>query len=248
MEYMQLEDTFSPVLHRINAALRYRAAHPTKPIPPPAEVLIRYSHPPTELTRQAQGALAHLITTANVKKVPPKVKGRKRGRDVDKPLSGLDIGSLLGNEKRIKLSAENAIPEYKQLLATSEDPTIIRKASAQLGEIIETYVRHSVGDSGYGRAIEAIRIFKEEMIELEEPDVYNEWLRDFKSKVLGNGLGGDRKELWWLIRVHKLGLIHKGLSEVADVDEEEAKAVSSILLKRTCTLLTALKFMSGKWN
>jgi len=221
-----MEDTFSPVLHRINGALRYRAAHPNKPVPPPAEILTRYSQPPTELTQRAQDSLANLANTANIKKVPPKAKGRKRAREVDKPLSGLDIGALLGNEKRIKISAENAVPEFKQLLATSEDPTIIRKASTQLGEIIESYIKHSVGDSGYGRAVEAIRVFKEEMIELEEPDVYNTWAQGFKDKLLGDALGGDRREMWWLVRVNKLGLIHRGQSDVSSVTEEEAKTVS----------------------
>ena len=87
-------------------------------------------------------------------------------------------------------------------------------------------MKHSVGDSSYGRAVEAIRVFKEEMIEMEEPDLFNEWIRRFKERLLKAELGGDRKEMWWLVRVHKLGLIHRGLSDVSKVSEEDAKAVS----------------------
>jgi ATP-dependent DNA helicase 2 subunit 2 len=221
-----MEETFSPILHRVNAALRYRAAHPTAPIQQAAEILTRYSQPPTELVQHSRASLADLIKSADVKKVPAKTKGRKRARDTDKPLSGLDIGALLGTEKRVKLTAANAIPEFRQLLATSEDPEIIQNASLQLANVIEDYVNDSVGDSGYGRAIESIRVFKEEMIELEEPDIYNTWMKKFKEKLLNGDLGEGRNEMWWRVRVNKLGLIHRNLSEVSTISEEDAKAVS----------------------
>ncbi|KAJ9637209.1 ATP-dependent DNA helicase yku80 [Coniosporium tulheliwenetii] len=223
-EYMPMEDTFSPVLHRINQAIRWRAVHPTEPIPPPYEILTRYSAPPEELLQQAQPYLNAVLKAADVKKVPPKQKGRKRHREAEKPLSGLNVEELLGREKRQKISAENAIPEFKQMLATTEDIGTIKDAAKQIGSIIQSYIRHSVGDSGYKRAVEAIRVVREEMTELEEPGVFNDLIRDLKTKILGEELGGDRKEMWWLVRANRLGLIDKRMSPLSEVEEDEAKA------------------------
>jgi ATP-dependent DNA helicase 2 subunit 2 len=42
---------------------------------------------------------------------------------------------------------------------------------------------------------------REEMKELEEPAPFNDFFRERKKKVLGGELGGDRKEMWYSIRV-----------------------------------------------
>ncbi|KAK3078793.1 hypothetical protein LTS18_006604, partial [Coniosporium uncinatum] len=223
-EYAALEDTYSPALHRINQAIRWRAVHPTEEVPPPYEILTKYMNPPEDLIKNAQPHLDKLIAAADVKKVPPKQKGRKRTRqDMEKPLSGLDIDALLGGEKRVRISADNAVPEFKQMLANADAIPVIADAMKQMSTIVRDHIRHSVGDSGYGRAVEGIRVMREEMVELEEPGQYNEFLRDLKEKLLGGELGGDRGEMWWQIRANRLGLIDKRLSHVSDVAEEDAK-------------------------
>ena len=63
-----MTDTFSPVLHRIDQAVRWRAVHPTEPIPPPYEILTRFSQAPEDLLIKAKRRLEKLITIAEVKK------------------------------------------------------------------------------------------------------------------------------------------------------------------------------------
>lgn len=65
---MPITDTFSPVLHRIDQAVRWRAVNPTEPIPPPYEILTRYSQPPKDLVAQSKRKLEKLMAAANVKK------------------------------------------------------------------------------------------------------------------------------------------------------------------------------------
>ena len=67
-EYMAMTDTYSPVLHRIDQAVRWRAVHPTEPVPPPYEILTRYSKIPEELQVASQSQLAKLMKIADVKK------------------------------------------------------------------------------------------------------------------------------------------------------------------------------------
>ncbi|KAL2810409.1 SPOC like C-terminal domain-containing protein [Aspergillus granulosus] len=222
-----IEDSFSPVLHRINAAIRSRAINPNEPIPPPAAILTQFSQPPQHLLESAQQQLKKLIEVADVKKVPPKAKGRKRAREPEKPLSGLDIDALLSQEKRVRISPNNAIPEFKQTLAHAENIETTKDAVTQMRAIIEAQVKHSLGDANYDRVIEGLGVIREELISYEEPRLYNDFLRELKEKILKEKLGGDRRELWWLLKRSKLGLIDQKQSELSDVTEEDAKAFLS---------------------
>jgi ATP-dependent DNA helicase 2 subunit 2 len=227
-EYAKMDDTYSPLVHRIQQALRWRAVHPSEPIPQPYDILMKYMNPPDELVKKSKSTLDMVVKAGEVKKVPPKQKGRKRGRDIEKPLSGLDVEKLLGSEKRMKISADNAIPEFRQLLATTEDTGAIEDASKQMITIIENYIKHSTGDSGYARAAEAIRVMREELDELEEPGIFNDFMRRLKKKILKGELGGERREMWWQIRRNRLGLIDKKSNPQSDITEEDAKAVGLI--------------------
>ncbi|PGH30208.1 ATP-dependent DNA helicase II subunit 2 [[Emmonsia] crescens] len=232
VEAMPIEDSFSPLLHRIDQAIRWRAVHPSEPLPPVPETLQKLSRQPDTLQAQSKNTLTKLIAASDVKKVPPKAKGRKRDRDTDKPLSGLNVEELLQTEKRVKISADNAIPEFKQSLVSSQDLDAVKEAVKQMSTIIENQIRHSLGDANYDRAVEGLGTMKEELVAFEEPALYNAFIRSLKAKLLGNDLGGDRREMWWYIRKNRLGLIDKKLSELSDVTEEEARAVSHHFLGR----------------
>ncbi|KAL8673333.1 MAG: hypothetical protein Q9168_002257 [Polycauliona sp. 1 TL-2023] len=228
-EYMPMTDTFSPVLHRIDQAVRWRAVHPTKPVPPPYDVLVRYSNPPEELVTQSKKRLEKLMAAADVKKVPPKAKGRRRNRNEVKPLSGLDVEALLGgDQKKVKLSTQNAIPDFRRLLDSADTIEGLRDAAQQLGKIIEGRIKDSFGDIAYARALEEIRILREEMTEMEEAAVFNAFARHLKRKLLAEELGGNRKDFWWEYRKSKLGLIDNKAAETSDATEEDAKSFWSL--------------------
>jgi ATP-dependent DNA helicase 2 subunit 2 len=67
-EYMPIEKTYSPTVHRINQGIRRRATHPNEPVEPPADILTKYSRPPPGLITKAAPDLAALIKAADVKK------------------------------------------------------------------------------------------------------------------------------------------------------------------------------------
>lgn len=159
--------------------------------------------------------------------MPPKAKG-KRGRDLTKPLSGLDVDAILGREKRVKITIDNAIPEFKQMLETAEDIKAIEEAVKQMSVIIRSLITHSLGDSGYGRAIANLATMREELINMEEPGMYNGFVTDLKRRLLAGELGGDRRDVMWEIRKAKLGLIDKRASEVSDITETQATEVSAV--------------------
>lgn len=267
---MTFEDSFSPLLHRIDQAIRWRATNPTAPLPPTPQILQKFSIQPEHLQSESKTLLEDLIQASDVKKgawilnggnlfqpnssiapyhfspyifafslylglcaklmvaiVPPKVKGRKRNRDIETPLSNLDVEELLRGEKRLKISPENAIPEFKQTLEATEDIGKVKEAVKQMSSIIESQIRHSLGDINYNRAIEGLGTMKDELVGFEEPSLYNEFIRELKKKLLSDQLGGDRREMWWLIRKNRIGLIDNRVSDQSDVTEQEAKEAST---------------------
>lgn len=111
------------------------------------------------------------------------------------------------------------------MLSRAENIESIYDAVKQICVIIETQVKDSLGDANYDRVVEELGTIREEMVDYEEPALYNDFLRSLKSKLLLEELGGNRRELWWLLRRSKVGLIDRNTSGRSEVSEEEAKEV-----------------------
>ncbi|KAL2693793.1 hypothetical protein Neosp_000356 [[Neocosmospora] mangrovei] len=221
-EFAPIDDTFNPTIHRINHAVKSRAVYPEKPIPDTPSILLRFASPPEDLIEKVQSKIDSLVEVADVKKVPPKVKG-KRGREPVKPISGLDVDALLGEEERKEeIDPDNAVPEFKQMLAATEEVAQIEEAAKQMGAIITTFITESFGDAKYARAMECLGVMREELTNLEEPGLYNAFVRDMKKQLLSGDLGGDRRDFWFKVRWSRMGLIDKKQSEVSTVSPEEA--------------------------
>lgn len=156
--------------------------------------------------------------------VPAKAQAKRVKKDTVKPLSGLDIDSLLGqSRKKTAISKENAIPEFKQALATAADDASIENAARQMSDIIRKLIQESFADLQYGQAAENLRVMRNELIDLEVPAVYNKFVRALKKSILSGELDGDRREMWFKHVVGgRLGLIAKDESEVSDVTAADA--------------------------
>ncbi|GAM88849.1 hypothetical protein ANO11243_068830 [Dothideomycetidae sp. 11243] len=238
-EYAAIDETFSPMLHRINQIIRHRAVHPSAPLPPVPDALIRFSRPPEHLISKAQNHIDALSAAADIKRVPPKTVARRGRRKEDtKPLSGLDVNALLASNPRdnqtgsaaptdsSKIDPRNAVPEFKQLLQRADDMPAVHAAVAQMGKITRDLVSASTGDANYARATECLRVVREEMVDLEDAEAWNDLLKEFKKDLFAGKLGGDRAELWFELRAARLGLIRSNECQ-GGVDEEEAKAFMS---------------------
>lgn len=116
------------------------------------------------------------------------------------------------------------------MLDVVENISGIRDAVTQLGSIIETRVKDSFGDINYERAIEELDVMRSEMMEIEEPAIYNEFVKTFKTKLLQGELSGDRRDMWYGLKKAELGLIDSKQSESSTVTKEEAKLVSYFCL------------------
>lgn len=70
-EFAAIEEAYSPVLHRVQQAIRWRAVHPTEEIPPPPGILTRYMKPQEHLLKQAKPSLDAIIAAGDVKRGKP---------------------------------------------------------------------------------------------------------------------------------------------------------------------------------
>jgi ATP-dependent DNA helicase 2 subunit 2 len=233
-EYMSMDETYAPMLHRLNQVIKHRAVYPDKEPPPPYEILTRYSRPPEELVKKSADALERVVEAADVKKVPPKARGKRYGkkREQPKPLSDLDVSALLAQDPRrksMRIDPRNAISDFKDLIGNEDVANAAPDLVRQMKSIIYDWIRHSIGKNNYQQCVAAIRTMREELGETwEEPELFNDFMRELKKKVLSGELGEGRSELWYDIRMAKLSLLTKDeLSpEVRDrgVEEQEAKA------------------------
>lgn len=166
---------------------------------------------------------------------PPKGKGKRpdntyhavSGNAVDLLDGLLEVGRV---SKRKKISKNNAIPEFKQVvqaLASANDEEAISEAVKDMERVIHSLIKESTGDSNYDQALEQIGVLREQMFNYEIPELYNRFLRDLKTKIKSGALGEGRKDLWWRVRYPgKLGLITMEQLDPSDVTAEEAKKVS----------------------
>lgn len=226
-EMLEMDETFSPVLHTIEGAIRYRAVYPNAGVPPKREAFLAYSKQPEELQAQSQEALRRLVKAADVKKVPPRVKGR-RHREPEKPLSNLDVNELLRKEKRTKISPDNAISEFKQMLDRAETTEVIEDAVKQMGAIVEERIRTAFGEGSHGRILEELGVMRSMIFELEMPALYNTFLRSLKDKSDRGGLEGDRSFFWSQVNHGSLGPITKDEMDVSEMTKEDATALMAL--------------------
>ncbi|EHK96413.1 putative ATP-dependent DNA helicase II subunit 2 [Glarea lozoyensis 74030] len=226
IEYMTMEETYSPTVHRINAAIRNRAIYPDEPIKPPPEVVMKWANPPADLITNAASQLKRLQKVADVKKVEAKKKGKRFNREQITPLSGLDIDALLDTNTTQAISSENSIPEFRQALGRTTSEAEILSTTKQMGAIIRKLVKESVGEASYARALENLRVMREEMVDLDMPEIYNDFVKALKKALLGGELdsnnGGEGKVFWVDVKRGKLGLIDQSTTDGSNVTAEEA--------------------------
>jgi ATP-dependent DNA helicase 2 subunit 2 len=214
-EYMPMDETYAPMLHRLHQVIKHRAVYPDAEPPPPYEISTRYSRPPDELVKRSEEALQRLVEASDVKKVPPKARGRRLGkrREQPKPLSNLDVNALLAQDPRRKskrIDPKNAVAEFKQHMEAAQeedDPQVIPNLVRQMKTIIFDWIRHSVGDRNYQTVVAAVSTMREELLEMEEPQLFNDFMKELKARLLSEELGGSRSDMWYALRSARLYLL-----------------------------------------
>ena len=176
--------------------------------------------------------------------VADKVRG-KRTRDQIKPLSGLDVNSLLNSQKpraARKITMANSIPDFKQLLEATVSSSEILELVTQMAEVIYKMVANTLTDGSFDIVTANMRVLRSQMMDLEMPEIYNDFIRAFKQKLIAgelfeNNFASNERELWFRVKSKRLGLIDKEVSEHSDISKEEAAQVSTVFVFMASILL-----------
>lgn len=108
------------------------------------------------------------------------------------------------------------------MLASSTEDAKIIDAAKQMGKIIRTQISESTGESGTEQAFANMRVFRSEMIDYEEPKLYNDFLKDLKEKIVKQQLVDGERDFWYHFKTARLGLIDQTALDISEVTEEEA--------------------------
>lgn len=163
--------------------------------------------------------------------------GKRQREPSKKPISNIDIEAMLveGMRSRKKqITQDNAIPAFKQALRLlnieSDDEKHFVSAVDDMTKVIHSLIRDSMGDQHYDRALENIGVMREQLIGLEVPGLYNDFMMGLKTKLKSGALGGDRRDFWVKIRYPgRLGLIDNTQSEYSAITADDARKVSSVV-------------------
>ncbi|BFZ63743.1 ATP-dependent DNA helicase yku80 [Saitoella coloradoensis] len=230
VDLIKPEDTYNAVVYRINQALIHRAVHPGAKLPPIPESILKYSKPVPEIANRMEGPLKALERACDIKRVPPRVIGKRR-RDAEpelKPAPGLDLEDLLFQKPKVEtpstqpevttISQEDPVRDFEAMLR-SEKPGVLEKAFAQMRAIIPTVIAAGEDD----KALNALHTFRKNAEELEEVDLYNEFIYELKPSIFRGELGDDRSSFWGKLVDARLGLVSKFERKDSSISVEEAE-------------------------
>ena len=128
--------------------------------------------------------------------------------------------------KKLKISSNNAIPEFKQHLLHHSSIEAIKDTCAQMEALVREAITNSFADMLYGKACDMMKVMREELVDLDEPDIYNDFVKSLKSDLLAGKLGGNRTDMWKEVQKHRLGLLTAEESERSGTTDEQAKLAS----------------------
>ena len=241
-DFLSLDDTYHFVIHRIKQVVIHRAVHPERPFPPPMAPLLKYSHPTAKTVEAVSKPLKRVQELFNIRAVPPKTqyKRTKEGGDTVRPISGLDVDSLLkegevmadgakrsrknGVKADIVIGDRNPCADFEKAL---DDGVQIVDAFEQVGDVIRQLVTDSFADTSYETASDAVQAMRSQSIIWNESNLYNKFMATFKSDLLAGKMGGPRTDFWEMLVNLRTGLVSQQEAEddTVTVTNEEAEAV-----------------------
>lgn len=102
-----------------------------------------------------------------------------------------------------------------ELAETDEE---IHKATANMAKLVRQSLKSTESPNGnarYDGVITQMRAFREEMVEVDMGEIYNEFCRDLKKRIFNEEFG-DQRNFWAGFKFQKLGLIRGKDSEVTE--------------------------------
>eukprot|EP00057_Strongylocentrotus_purpuratus_P022874 XP_011677348.1 PREDICTED: X-ray repair cross-complementing protein 5 [Strongylocentrotus purpuratus] len=199
-EALKPKNTLNPYTQRLCQCLMHRALNPDDPIPGIETAIATYLQPCRAVAVQCEPDVEAMQKLFKLEKAKAKenVTGdsiwkasdggdgepaRKKAK-VDDEVNGGDLsmaGMAIGVVTEVG-HVDPCLEDFKAIIS-QKDEDRFKEAAGQMGKRILQLVKESFGSQLYGKALDCLRVYREQAIQLSEPETFNAYLRKLKDEL-----------------------------------------------------------------
>ncbi|XP_062520922.1 X-ray repair cross-complementing protein 5-like [Corticium candelabrum] len=238
VEAFEPKKTFNPVLQRMFQCIRTRALNPDDALPDLDPLLAEYVQPPRELLTICEQQLEKIKELFPLEKVEKKTRKEDTtaaavwkdtpSLDLDAPDAPPAKAMKIGDESELSMAVlskaqvkevgtVDPVGDFKSLISC-QDVDMFDEACQQMVRRITQLVFDSFGDQFYSKALECMHALREAAVKLREPDVFNSFLRELKSRMTGRSA-----PFWQRVKAAGISLITSAEANDSTVSRDEAR-------------------------
>lgn len=106
----------------------------------------------------------------------------------------------------LKTPTSDPVSRFLHEIENALDLNSVHTAAFIFGAAIEDQIWCSSCEPPYTSVVKQLRVLRKTMVEMEEPGIWNTWIKELKSKLLQEKKN-DCRELWLAMKTGGLGLI-----------------------------------------
>ncbi|XP_071503293.1 X-ray repair cross-complementing protein 5-like [Diadema antillarum] len=234
-EPLKPKNTLNPYTQRLCQCLMHRALNPDDPLPDIQEAIASYLQLPRAVAVRCEPQVEKVKGLFKLEKVKAKenVTGdtlwkagdqtngepaSKKARmdddanDGDLTLAGMTKGAVT------EVGTVDPCGDFRAMIS-QKDEDRFKEAAKQMGERVLELVRKSFGAQLYSKALECLRVYREEAIKLSEPETFNDYIRKLKEELKEL----QKTDFWQDVTKDNVTLIDSSESSDSKVTREEAE-------------------------
>ncbi|XP_070533798.1 X-ray repair cross-complementing protein 5-like [Ptychodera flava] len=224
--------TFNPYLQRAYQCLQHRALNPNDPLPEIDRVVESYLEPPKEVLTSCEPQVEKLKKLFKLERVVKKKEDKtgenlwkdgdvNEGAPAKKPKLDEDgdfTMESMAKGKVTEVGTVDPVKDFKTIISQKHEDRFT-EAAKQMQERIRSLVLDSFRDQFYDKAMECLKVLREESAKLGEPDMFNSFLKEFKETLTEK----NKTNFWDKMYTESLTLIDSSESSETKVTKQEAK-------------------------
>ncbi|KFV77700.1 X-ray repair cross-complementing protein 5, partial [Struthio camelus australis] len=220
----------NPHFQRLYQCLQHKAFYPNEPLPPIEPHLLEMLEMPSVVKERCQAPLEKIKALFPLKDVGKKKEG-KTAQDIfkdnnedepnpKKPKTENEEGgfSIISIAEGNVTSVGSVNPAKDFQILVRQKNAVFNEVSQQLINRIDQFLENK-GSQYYMKAINCIKVFREEAIKLSKVQSFNDFLQALKSKVDDKALA----DFWEIVMQDRISLITKDEAGGSLVTSEEAE-------------------------
>ncbi|XP_009666109.1 X-ray repair cross-complementing protein 5 isoform X2 [Struthio camelus] len=233
----------NPHFQRLYQCLQHKAFYPNEPLPPIEPHLLEMLEMPSVVKERCQAPLEKIKALFPLKDVGKKKEG-KTAQDIfkdnnedepnpKKPKTENEEGgfSIISIAEGNVTSVGSVNPAKDFQILVRQKNAVFNEVSQQLINRIDQFLENK-GSQYYMKAINCIKVFREEAIKLSKVQSFNDFLQALKSKVDDKALA----DFWEIVMQDRISLITKDEAGGSLVTSEEAEKFLAPKEKQNATL------------